>query len=420
MTAWMCRLRLVLLNLIITLRLLTTNHQDLGELGTSVSYLTTMFAVDDKAGGKVDSNMLSSPRHTLDSDSFSACMIFKDDNHRLIEWIAYHYYAMNLRFLVIALDPYSKTSPQPVIDRWKNRMTIHIWNDKDYLPRNIARKNKREEYLERQQSFNRKCAVFSMQQNRTWTTFYDVDEYVVANEHVLGANLSKGLVGQPGYISTMLRDVQNNSYVKPQGHYGDEAHEHWLDHFDATPCFILPRTVYGATESNHSQVMAGVPSLLTEVAVHLDTMRYRYRSMRRDGGQTDGPGKSVMDVSRLTSDALNGVTRVHRVFSAICRDSWVNYNRVPMALHHYLGSFEAYSYRSDARGPGHTSREAWLSRFAGRDDGADDEVRPWLQGFVNLVGADEAFKLLQGAGIPGSTTMNATDPSGSPVNAQAA
>jgi hypothetical protein len=60
MKAWMCRLRLVLLNLIITLRLLATNHQDLGELETSVSYITTMFAVDDKAGGKVDSEQSSS------------------------------------------------------------------------------------------------------------------------------------------------------------------------------------------------------------------------------------------------------------------------------------------------------------------------------------------------------------------------
>jgi hypothetical protein len=132
--------------------------------------------------------------------------------------------------------------------------------------------------------------------------------------------------------------------------------------------------------------------------------------MRRDGGKTDGSGKSVLDVSRLTSDIIHGKARVHRVFLSICRDSWVNYNQVPMALHHYLGSYEAFSFRSDARGAAHTTREAWLSRFAGRDDGADDEVRPWLQGFVNLVGADEALRLLQGAGIPGSTTMNATEP----------
>ncbi len=55
-----------------------------------------------------------------------------DDNHRLEEWLAYHYYFLKLRYVVINVDPRSTTSPQAIVDRWNNptlNMTIVLWND---------------------------------------------------------------------------------------------------------------------------------------------------------------------------------------------------------------------------------------------------------------------------------------------------
>ena len=40
-----------------------------------------------------------------------ACLITMDDNHWLIEWLAYHYHALNLRRHVFVRDPLSMTSP---------------------------------------------------------------------------------------------------------------------------------------------------------------------------------------------------------------------------------------------------------------------------------------------------------------------
>ncbi|GFH48609.1 hypothetical protein CTEN210_05085 [Chaetoceros tenuissimus] len=54
-----------------------------------------------------------------------------DDNHRLIEWLAYHHFALPLRRLIVMVDPRSKTSPLPILQRWEKYMTIDLWHDND-------------------------------------------------------------------------------------------------------------------------------------------------------------------------------------------------------------------------------------------------------------------------------------------------
>ena len=64
------------------------------------------------------------------NETLSSCLMFMDDNHRLIEWIAYHFFALPLGHLVIAVDPKSET--QPDIDGfWKDVITIEVWQDDD-------------------------------------------------------------------------------------------------------------------------------------------------------------------------------------------------------------------------------------------------------------------------------------------------
>ena len=126
-----------------------------------------------------------------------------DDNHRLEEWLAYHYYIMKLRYVVIAVDHYSKTSPQQIVDRWnddhdqklnhKLNMTIVTWTDTDYINisdyqeqmRIIAKAktisvneygNKKTFYHRyRQHEFYRRCSVHLLEQNKTWVcTSYSI------------------------------------------------------------------------------------------------------------------------------------------------------------------------------------------------------------------------------------------------------
>lgn len=67
-------------------------------------------------------------------------------------------------------------------------------------------------------------------------------------------------------------------------------------------------------------------------------------------------------------------------------------------MNHYLDSYEAYSYRNDARSDKRRCRKCYEAkgREAGKLD--DDDVRPWLGAFVEDVGRDKASVLLNGAG----------------------
>jgi len=67
--------------------------------------------------------------------SFGCCLMIMDDNHYLVEFLAYHWYAMPLRHLTVLVDPKSRTSPFPVLDRWKNRIRVDVvdWTYPDAL-----------------------------------------------------------------------------------------------------------------------------------------------------------------------------------------------------------------------------------------------------------------------------------------------
>lgn len=73
-------------------------------------------------------------------DSHSAfCLLIKDDNDILSEWVAYHYHVFQMRRLIVAVDPDSKTSPLDVLEAWGPEkgyfdLDFTIWNDEDYTP----------------------------------------------------------------------------------------------------------------------------------------------------------------------------------------------------------------------------------------------------------------------------------------------
>ena len=78
---------------------------------------TTSFTGDANAASS------SSPQ-VSGEDEYAICVVIMDDNHRLPEWIAYRYFTLILRHLVVANDPFSKTSLSPIFDRWRDRMEI--------------------------------------------------------------------------------------------------------------------------------------------------------------------------------------------------------------------------------------------------------------------------------------------------------
>jgi hypothetical protein len=139
-------------------------------------------------------------------DHFSACLLVKDDNDILNEWIAYHYHVLKLRTLVLASDPSSKTSPTVVLNRWKSLMDIREWTDSDYMPdfflrekyglvpkmlgRKVKRIIRQEDRVRvnnhnfRQVTFLGSCIHYLKNHNKTWMVHIDTDEYMVLHPQV--------------------------------------------------------------------------------------------------------------------------------------------------------------------------------------------------------------------------------------------
>jgi hypothetical protein len=72
---------------------------------------------------------------------------------------------------------------------------------------------------------------------------------------------------------------------------------------------------------------------------------------------------------------------------------------VRISQNHYLDSYEAYTYRNDARGKHRKGcKECYLEKGKGSNVAIDDDIRPWLKGFVAEVGKENARILLARAG----------------------
>jgi len=68
--------------------------------------------------------------------TFAACLLIKDDNDILPEWLAYHYHTINMRDLIIAVDPTSSESPSDILQTWSRLTDLRIreWTDSSYMP----------------------------------------------------------------------------------------------------------------------------------------------------------------------------------------------------------------------------------------------------------------------------------------------
>jgi hypothetical protein len=375
-------------------------------------------------------------------DSFSSCLLWMDDNFRMPEWLGYHYYVMNLRYLVVHPDPRSKGSPSPVLDRWRDRIHIVEWSDPSNFSdqtydglelqpgRNESSTAQRasliqelsDRYVQRQIDFFHACAMHLKSQNRTWTSFHDNDEFMVAVSRTIRGNRSDtDLPIQEEGPGTALKVVERYSRRKDRGDATDEArasearnatmyeaHTDWELWFSALPCVVLPRVLMGAVPSSDADVERDVPPFLD--AHRFDTFRWRVQGTRRD--ESDGPGKAIVDVSRLPNDAVELVrdsAGVHRPFGYMCTNAWAPGNGLPLAFHHYIGSWEQFSYRDDIRKGVDRSTAKWIDQSTMQHGGVNDDARGGINGFISMVGKGVAMDLLRNAGLPRNYTKPTND-----------
>ena len=106
--------------------------------------------------------------------------IVKNEHKNLIEQTTYHYYMLNIRYLVFCNDLGSHTSPLQALKNWSDLIKIEVWEVDDFSPlREANGKTLYNLYVPRQMDYITKCMKHFKEQHRTWAAFIDPDEYMV-------------------------------------------------------------------------------------------------------------------------------------------------------------------------------------------------------------------------------------------------
>ena len=161
---------------------------------------------------------------------------------------------------------------------------------------------------------------------------------------------------------------------------------------ESQPCFQVPRINFGSTTTVNDT--KAIPHILTDLS--LDTMRYR-----KHGRRDKMPPKCLIDLSKIK---IKDIVRKsiyyvnpHRVI-LLCKNSKPEENEL-LVINHYVGSWESFSSRSDARGSTEML-ERYNDNFKDTEDGlSDDNIRLWIDGFIDSHGEYESLALMKGAGV---------------------
>jgi hypothetical protein len=144
----------------------------------------------------------------------------------------------------------------------------------------------------------------------------------------------------------------------------------------------------------------GVEKRLLFNSSHLLTTSWFYHAGKEiSTGHAHLDGKNLVHVGRVSPQSIpDKLKTVHHVLEKACPVK-VPRNETPLVVHHYLGTLEQFTSRSDPRDsiPGRPRRDRTLyEKYKGQ--ARDLSAAAWLPGFVRSVGADEASRLLDGVG----------------------
>ena len=256
------------------------------------------------------------------------------------------------------------------------------------------------------------------------TSYHDTDEFLTFNHKANAGSYRK--MNQPGYVLHRLNSIKDQ--LPP----GTDANE------TGVSCLIVDRKRYCAKElsteetndlflpSFNSTTSGMIPTGFMNNGIHsstddhqraivrrFDTLRYKYLTPG-----IDGRPKSFIDLSQQNtklyaqdqwdrSNPNSHTWATHLPMKNLCKKE--NSKRLPkfktmikeerFLIGHYLGSLDSYGFRDDARKGGIRSYDIWKKRANLTNNEVSHAVRPWLRGFVELVGGpDVASHLLQDAG----------------------
>jgi len=317
-----------------------------------------------------------------------------------LKWIAYHYHVLPLRRLIVLTDPNALTTPKPILDRWKDRMDITLWHEKDIFPNGIPpppnrKKNvtKLGQHRARQRAFISECQQTLLREKRTWVVLTDTDEYTEINSILRepdmlswnSDNIALPSQKEPGSVMKLLkqknmRDLKTHKYV----------HE--------MPCITMARRTFSTKTSNDSTP----GDILGFKGSQFQTFYWRYYD------SLFKPGKAMVDLSKIRSKDIPTRPSVHRPITneTICAGKLsVKEIHSVFVVNHYPGTLKQMLFRAlDARGDASNATEYRIQRFNEfKKFGkvlSTATIMEWLPGFFESVGEEEATRLLKDVGLP--------------------
>jgi hypothetical protein len=167
------------------------------------------------------------------------------------------------------------------------------------------------------------------------------------------------------------------------------------------PCISMPRLLFGSVEKQRNetkdlQAKTAIASAPTFNATLFETLRWKYHAALTDKERNAQP-KVIVDVSAVdpTDEMFKPKAfSIHRPSKKLCRRidqlDFDTVERYPLAVNHYVGTYERYVARNDTR-----RNERAYEYKAHVDAGSDDWITTWLDGFVQEQGPDKASALLQ-------------------------
>jgi hypothetical protein len=366
----------------------------------------TLFVQEDAATATAHADIKKPSNYSYyDGETFSACLIFMDDNARLSEWIAYHYHVMPLRYLVFFRDPKGALDPKPILDRWHSLINITYWTDESSFMSNEKLKEMTtikpgySHYIHIQREFYRSCFRHLKENNRTWTLVVDTDEFLGIKTQILSNDSVKA---KPGIVMDVLKaSHQENQTLIDFGKVArgkgrlEEIKRKWGEN-----CIGMARLEITSFESKREEVLKHVPSFLD--GYRFVTMRFRHLG-------ASIIGKSIIDVSKYD---VNESTRMnaHHLIGECNKGHKFGGGGDIMYVNHYLASWELYDRPNDKRqskfGDNYRFQKFMsvnnkynTSYTKSKNFGKGDEIRPWLPAFVDYFGQQKSSVLLEGVGF---------------------
>lgn len=363
-----------------------------------------------------------------------ACLMVKDDNDLLYEWLAYHFTVLvppgHSFFVVLGSDIGSTQDPALVLQRWNSipELHYHILHPDDFvhvhgnydvlyghnksnkgeaMSQDERKTHHHHALIHRQKGFVTACSMLLKQQGAAWTLYTDTDEFLAL--HPLSPDDENLTIDGNGHSSITNASYQFRQRLRKSMDEGKSVLQIIQEHQEAgqnATCYTIPRLLVGALENRTCPPEYGIDNIrqmakkqLQERYSYMSTLRYFQHAAKGDFARSKY-GKVLMDLSRISSETIQTQKprNIHRPYAAHCGPAGgAHFPNAAFFLMHYIGSWERYIARADER----RNRQEWEER-AYVDETANQQASAacssllsfWFPRFIERVGRGTAKILL--------------------------